>query len=204
MDAVLAKDNPTKEEIKAAYDAVVKAQNALTAANKRLATAEKSKANAQLTELEGKVEELTNKLAEISVVDISNYAATLAKTSYEYTGEEIKPAVTVSGLSSADYTVTYANNKTIGKATVTIEGKADKNFKGKIVKTFNITKKTNPLKVKGKTVKLKAKKLKKKKMTLKVAKVIKTTKEGSGQNNLCQKIRQQESCHQQKERQSHC
>ena len=187
MDAVLAKDNPTKEETKAAYDAVVKAQNALTAANKRLSTAEKSKAKAQLTELEGKVENLTNKLAEVSVVDISNYVATLAKTSYEYTGKEIKPAVKVSGLSSADYTVTYANNKAIGKATVTIEGKADKNFKGKIVKTFNITKKTNPLKVKGKTVKLKAKKLKKKKMTLKVAKVIKTTKKGQGKITYAKK-----------------
>ncbi len=146
MDALLAQDNPSKEEIQAAYDKVVKAQNALVEAKQRLSTAEKAKAQAQLAELEGKVSELTSELAEVSVVDISNYAATLEKTSYAYTGSEIRPAVTVSGLTAEDYTVTYSNNKEVGTGTVTIEGKEDRNFKGKIVVTFQITKKSNPSK----------------------------------------------------------
>ena len=144
MDALLAQDNPSKEEIQAAYDKVVKAQNALVEAKQRLSTAEKAKAQAQLAELEGKVSELTSELAEVSVVDISNYAATLEKTSYEYTGSEIRPAVIVSGLTAEDYTVTYSNNKEVGTGTVTIEGKEARNFKGKIVVTFRITKKAAP------------------------------------------------------------
>ena len=180
MDALLQQENPSKEDIQAAYQAVVNAQNILTAAEQRLTTAEKAKAKAKLSELDGKIAELTSELAEVSVVDISNYAATLKKTSYEYTGKEIKPAVTVSGLTAEDYTVTYSNNKAIGKATVTITGKADRNFKGKIVKTFQITKRTNTLKVKVKKAALKAKVLKKKQQTLKVAKVIKVTKKGQG------------------------
>ena len=182
LESLLQQENPSKEDIQAAYDAVVKAQNALTAAKQRLDLAEKEKAKtkSQISELEDKVADLTNKLAEVSVVDISHYAATLKKTFYEYTGKAIKPAVTVSGLTAADYTVKYSNNKAIGKATVTITGKADRNFKGKIVKTFKITKRTNTLKVKTKKATLKAKKLKKKKQTLKVSKVIKVTKKGQG------------------------
>ena len=180
MDTVLAKENPTKDEIKAAYDAVVKAQNTLTAAKQRLSTAEKAKTNAQLTDLESKVEELTNELAEVSVVDISHYVAELEKETYEYTGEEIEPAVTVPGLTADDFTVTYSNNKEIGKATVTIEGKTDRNYKGTIEKTFQITKKANLLNVKGKTGTVKFKKLKKKAQTLKAAKLINVIDKGQG------------------------
>lgn len=49
----------------------------------------------------------------------------LAKTSYKYTGKEIKPAVTVTDstgkkLSSKYYTVAYSNNKKVGTAKVTV------------------------------------------------------------------------------------
>ena len=107
------------------------------------------------------IQKLNEQIAEISVVDISNYAATLMKTSYQYTGKAIKPGVKVSGLTAADYTVAYKNNTAIGKATVTITGKKANNFKGTITKTFKITKKTNTLKVSYKTATVKYKKLKK-------------------------------------------
>ena len=107
------------------------------------------------------IQKLNEQIAEISVVDISNYAATLMKTSYQYTGKAIKPGVKVSGLTAADYTVAYKNNTAIGKATVTITGKKANNFKGTITKTFKITKKTNTLKVSYKSATVKYKKLKK-------------------------------------------
>ncbi len=67
--------------------------------------------------------------------------ADLAKTSYTYTGKSIKPAVAVtdtngSTISSANYTVSYKNNKYPGKATVTITFKS--NYSGTVTKTFTI------------------------------------------------------------------
>lgn len=67
--------------------------------------------------------------------------AALAKTSYTYTGKSIKPAVAVtdtngSTISSANYTVSYENNKYPGKATVTIAFKG--NYSGTVTKTFTI------------------------------------------------------------------
>lgn len=67
--------------------------------------------------------------------------ANLSFTSAKYTGEEIKPDVTltVDGKTlkkDTDFTVTYADNKDPGKATVTIEGKGF--YKGTVVKTFEI------------------------------------------------------------------
>ena len=58
-----------------------------------------------------------------------------------YTGKPIKPAVkvTLAGKTlkqGADYTVSYKNNKAIGKATVTIKGKGD--YTGSVSKTFAI------------------------------------------------------------------
>ena len=54
-----------------------------------------------------------------------------------YTGKEIKPKVTVSGLKNGtDYTVTYKNNKNTGKATVVITGKGI--YTGTITKYFYI------------------------------------------------------------------
>lgn len=59
-----------------------------------------------------------------------------------YTGSAIKPSVTVTCAfktlkSGTDYTVTYKNNKNIGKASIVISGKG--NYTGTITKTFNIT-----------------------------------------------------------------
>ena len=169
-----------KDEAEVAKEAIVKAQNAVTAATTKVAKAKLTKSESQVYALQKQVQELNEQIAEVSVVDISNYAATLEKEVYEYTGKEIRPAVKVPGLAAEDYTVTYANNKEIGTATVTIEGKADKKFKGTIKKTFQITKKANPLNVKGKTGAVKYKKLKKKAQTLKVSKVIKVVNKGQG------------------------
>ena len=181
MDALLQQENPSKEDIQAAYEASSKCAEYLDSSKAEACNSRKSKSKSKLSELDGKiVADLTNKLAEVSVVDISNYAATLKKTSYEYTGKGNQTGSYCFGLTAEDYTVTYSNNKAIGKATVTITGKADRNFKGKIVKTFKITKRTNTLKVKTKKATLKAKVLKKNQQTLKVTKVIKVTKKGQG------------------------
>ena len=83
--------------------------------------------------------------------------ATLAKTSYTYTGKAIKPAVKVSGLTASDYGVSYKNNKNVGTATAIIKGKDS--FTGTITKNFKITKAANPVKVTTKkTITIKAKK----------------------------------------------
>lgn len=56
-------------------------------------------------------------------------SATIKSTTAAYTGKEIKPAVTVKSSlgttlkNGTDYTVTYKNNKAIGKATITVTGK---------------------------------------------------------------------------------
>ncbi|MGF0092996.1 Cna B-type domain-containing protein [Lachnospiraceae bacterium SGI.066] len=80
----------------------------------------------------------------------------LSKTSYVYTGKNLKPTVTVYNgnkkVSSKYYTVTYKNNKNTGYATVIVKGKV----KGKFAKyagkaTFTIKPKTmkNPVVKKG-------------------------------------------------------
>lgn len=74
--------------------------------------------------------------------NVSNAKISLSKTSYEYNGSAKKPTVTVKSgdntlIKNTDYTVTYSNNKNIGKATVIIKGKG--NYTGTVKKTFNIT-----------------------------------------------------------------
>lgn len=54
-----------------------------------------------------------------------------------YTNSEIKPEVTAYVLSSEDYDVVYTDNINVGTATITITGKG--NYKGEVVKHFNIT-----------------------------------------------------------------
>lgn len=76
------------------------------------------------------------------VTPISSATVTLAKASYEWTGKEIKPAVTVKLLNKVlvngkDYTVSYKNNKNVGTATVVITGKSG--YNGSVTKTFGIT-----------------------------------------------------------------
>lgn len=63
-------------------------------------------------------------------------------SSVVYTGSALKPTVSVTCASKilksgTDYTVTYKNNKNIGKASVIITGKG--NYAGTLTKTFNIT-----------------------------------------------------------------
>ncbi|MBR1749806.1 MAG: hypothetical protein IJ740_02835 [Ruminococcus sp.] len=70
-------------------------------------------------------------------------------TAKTYTGKAIKPAPTVklgkkTLKKGTDYTVSYKNNKKIGKATVTIKGKGD--YKGTITKTFKINPKKTSVK----------------------------------------------------------
>ena len=67
-----------------------------------------------------------------------------------FTGKALKPSVTVKYgktklKNGVDYTLKYKNNKKVGKASVTITGKYE--YKGKIVKTFKITKAENTVKV---------------------------------------------------------
>ena len=73
--------------------------------------------------------------------------ATVSVASAIYTGKTLKPKVTVklSGktLSSKYYTVSYKNNKNIGKATVTVKGK--NGYSGTVKKSFSIV----PAKVTG-------------------------------------------------------
>ena len=66
------------------------------------------------------------------------------ETSYEYTGSEIKPKLTVSYnnrtlTEGTDYTVLYEDNTNIGTATVTVTG--IDSYKGSVKRTFEITKK---------------------------------------------------------------
>ena len=78
----------------------------------------------------------------------------LSKTSYVYTGKNLKPTVTVYNgkkkVSSKYYTVTYKNNKNTGYATVIVKGKGKfAKYAGKA--TFTIKPKTmkNPVVKKG-------------------------------------------------------
>jgi hypothetical protein len=75
------------------------------------------------------------------LVALSKCKATIAKSSYVYTGKAIKPTVTVKYgstklKSGTDYTVSYKNNTKTGKATITVKGKGK--YTGTLTKTFNI------------------------------------------------------------------
>ena len=74
--------------------------------------------------------------------DISSCSVALSQSSYVYDGNAKTPTVTVKNGSTTlkkdtDYTVTYANNKAPGSATVTITGTGD--YTGSVDKTFDIT-----------------------------------------------------------------
>ncbi|MDE6658679.1 MAG: fibronectin type III domain-containing protein [Eubacterium sp.] len=73
---------------------------------------------------------------------------TLSKTSYTYNGKAQKPTVTVKDskgkkIASSNYTLKYASNKNVGKATVTITFKG--NYSGTVKKTFTINPKPTTL-----------------------------------------------------------
>ncbi|MCD7840015.1 MAG: hypothetical protein LUG46_05225, partial [Erysipelotrichaceae bacterium] len=78
----------------------------------------------------------------INKKSISKFTASLSKTSYSYTGSNIKPSVTLKNgsttIGSSNYSVSYSNNKSVGTATVTITGTG--NYSGTITKSFKITK----------------------------------------------------------------
>ncbi len=68
-------------------------------------------------------------------------SASIPYSSYTYSGKAIKPTVTVKDtkgtkLTADDYTVTYANNTKIGKATITITGRGS--YQGTLTKTFMV------------------------------------------------------------------
>ena len=92
--------------------------------------------------------------ATLTITGIGNYSGTLSKTfeispktlsgelqnvtgTFTYSGNEHKPAATVTGLAETDYTVSYANNVNAGTATLTITGKG--NYAGTLSKTFTIS-----------------------------------------------------------------
>lgn len=69
---------------------------------------------------------------------IIGFEVTGVNSEYEYTGNEIRPSVSVSGLTiDRDYRVEYINNTNVGTATVKISGYGD--YSGVITKTFRIT-----------------------------------------------------------------
>ncbi|MBR1752475.1 MAG: hypothetical protein IJ740_16675 [Ruminococcus sp.] len=83
------------------------------------------------------------------IKEIKTSKITLSKTSYTYTGKAKKPAVTVKYdkttlKKGTDYTVSYKNNKAVGKATVTIKGKGG--YTGTVTKTFKINPKKTTVK----------------------------------------------------------
>ncbi len=74
-------------------------------------------------------------------LDLSKAKITGVKASYAYNGKTQQPVVTVTlgkeKLSPWEYTVTYKNNKKVGKATITITGQG--HYYGTVKKTFVIT-----------------------------------------------------------------
>ena len=81
-----------------------------------------------------------SKMSETPAVNISRFKVNIPKTEYVYTGKEIRPTVKVGGLiEGEDYTVTYTNNKMIGKANIIVSGVGL--YKGNIKITFDIVKK---------------------------------------------------------------
>ena len=85
----------------------------------------------------------------ITPKSISGMTATLSTTSYTYSNSAKKPTVTLKNgttklKSGSDYTVTYSNNKNVGKATVKLTGKG--NYSGTKTLTFKINPKATTLK----------------------------------------------------------
>ena len=69
--------------------------------------------------------------------DISKLEVKLEQENYKYDGKEKEPKVIIEGLTEGkDYTVSYADNKDVGKGKVIIEGIG--NYRGTIIKEFII------------------------------------------------------------------
>ncbi|MEG0919109.1 MAG: hypothetical protein RSE61_04180, partial [Anaerovoracaceae bacterium] len=85
----------------------------------------------------------------ITPKSLTDNAVTLAEDSYEYTGKEITPEVTVKDgdktlNKDTDYTVEYENNTNAGENTATVTVTAQGNYTGTANKTFTITAPPNP------------------------------------------------------------
>lgn len=83
---------------------------------------------------------VTISVKSVPKVELSKAKVTVASTA-EYTGKAITPTVKVTYENTTlkkgtDYTVSYSNNKEIGKATVTLKGKG--NYTGTVKAYFNI------------------------------------------------------------------
>ncbi len=112
----------------------------------------------------GKYTGATSMTFRINVADISKAKVTgLSKKVYSGKAYKPSPVVKLGGVTlkkGTDYTISYKNNKAIGKASVVISGKG--NYTGTVTKTFNIVPKkavisklTSP---KAKQIKVKCKK----------------------------------------------
>lgn len=94
----------------------------------------------------------------ISKADLKGAVIALSATSFGYDGKEKKPtvvSVTVGSnkVAAGEYTVSYANNKNAGTATVIISGTSTGNYTGTATKTFVISKATKGIKVAKTTIK---------------------------------------------------
>lgn len=98
-----------------------------------------------ITSEDGSIEiSFENILTKKVPIIINEENISLSKTTYIYTGNEIRPKVIVEKQNNIleldnDYKVTYENNINVGKATITIEGVND--YTNTIVKEFTIEKK---------------------------------------------------------------
>ena len=86
----------------------------------------------------------------ITGIDISKCTVTLSRTSFTYTGNENKPAVTVKNGSTTlvrdtDYTVSYSNNRNAGTGTAIVKGTG--NYNGSSSANFKIAKAAQKIKV---------------------------------------------------------
>lgn len=86
--------------------------------------------------------EITTTTFKITPKTVSKPTITLSGTSFEYTGSEIKPTVTVKDgettIPAKEYTVSYSNNIEAGTATVTITDKEGGNYTVSGSETFEI------------------------------------------------------------------
>jgi hypothetical protein len=95
---------------------------------------------------DGRIEKRCSVCSDVSTSTIARIdAVTLSNTSYEYTGMELYPTVTVEDsngfeISSDNYTVTYNNNVSVGIATVNITFNG--NYSGSVSRTFTINPRT--------------------------------------------------------------
>lgn len=76
----------------------------------------------------------------INPISISGYTISLSGYGFTYTGSEIKPTVSVSGLSGSDFDVSYTDNINVGSAKAIATGKG--NYKDNVSATFTISRRS--------------------------------------------------------------